>query len=255
MKIQETKLWARLGSTYPPVVLAIRKISEVLASKIAEQLPAFTDHSIKHMDALWIIAEAVLTDEQLNSLTEAEAFALGVSFYSHDLGMALASTVDGLAIIRATSEYQTEVHRLRIASSPAIADLLAVRFALRETHAVHALSLLSDVLPGLGRYLIEETEVRDAWAFTIGEIAASHHWSLEKLERSFGLKGVSASPDGNSTIDMAYVACLLRIIDYAHINRERAPALELLLRPKISPDSLIHWKAQARISAVEIMMS
>jgi hypothetical protein len=51
--------------------------------------------------------------------------------------------------------------------------------------------------------------------------------------------------------DLAYVACILRLVDYAHINRDRAPTLERALRQPLEPESLLHWLAQEKIDGPE----
>jgi hypothetical protein len=81
---------------------------------------------------------------------------------------------------------------------------------------------------------------------TCGRIAESHHWTIEQVERELGAQGRVPLPDGEEG-DLGYVAALLRVIDYAHINRDRASTLERLFRPKMIDDSLVHWLAQENI--------
>ncbi len=107
--------------------------------------------------------------------------------------------------------------------------------------------LILEPIPGIGRYLIEDTDMREKWGPLIGEIAASHHWTLQQLEVRLGRRNVIPTADGGSA-DLAYVACMLRISDYAHINRERALELERRLRSDISKDSSLHWDAQTNIT-------
>lgn len=44
------------------------------------------------------------------------------------------------------------------------------------------------------------------------------------------------------------MACVLRVVDYAHINWERATSLDRALHSHIEEASLVHWSAQANIS-------
>jgi hypothetical protein len=117
----------------------------------------------------------------------------------------------------------------------------------RELHASVASKLATEEIPQLHRFLIEDSDVRDRWAFIIGEIAESHHWSLNDLEKKFATKTFTPTADG-SRVDVTYLACLLRVIDFAHINRERADRVDRLLRNQIEPSSEIHWDAQKDIT-------
>ncbi|MEP7365280.1 MAG: ATP-binding protein [Acidobacteriota bacterium] len=201
------------------------------------------------MDALWRIADQVLTPAETEQFTTSEAFILGASFYIHDLGMAMAATDDGVARIRASNEYRAAREHLQKAAglSESRADLLAIRVAVRELHAEHASILATQVIPGLERYLIEKSEVRNAWSHNIGQVAASHHWQLDHIHRALGVKNRAPMP-GGTVADLAYVASILRIVDYAHISRERASSLQRALRSEIGADSLLHWEAQANIT-------
>ena len=47
--------------------------------------------------------------------------------------------------------------------------------------------------------------------------------------------------------DLGYVASLLRLIDYAHINRDRAKNIDRTFRLPMDPESLSHWLAQEHV--------
>jgi hypothetical protein len=201
------------------------------------------------MDALWLIADIILTPEETERCSVEELFLLCCTFYVHDLGMSIAATNEGVERLRSTAEYKAA---LCPSSGPdstgkARSEVRAIRIAARGLHAEMAQTLMVEPVPGLGRYLIEDTDMRDKWGQLIGEIAASHHWTLQQLETRLGARGIVPTPDGGSA-DLGYVACLLRTADYAHINRERALQLERLLRSDISDDSSLHWDAQTNIT-------
>ena len=201
------------------------------------------------MDALWAVADQVLSESESFELNSAEAFVLGCCFYVHDLGMALAATTEGLAQIRASEEYVAVHDRLkRSYKLPDLrADELALRSACRQIHAEKVFSLVSEPLPGVKRFLIENTEAREAWGHLIAEVAASHHWNLDKVHRELGARNAAPTAVGES-VDAGYIACVLRVIDYAHINRERASNLARALRSEIGSDSVVHWDAQSHIT-------
>ncbi len=126
-----------------------------------------------------------------------------------------------------------------------------VSVAVRRLHADAAAELAVNVVPGSdGHYLIESRSFREAWGTTCGEIAASHHWNLPRLEATFGPQSDVPLPNGRKG-DLLFVAACLRLIDYAHVNRDRAPTVDRAFRPELDPESLVHWLAQENINGPE----
>ena len=254
--VRQSHLWKRLLSSpdaspqLEQLLLGIRNTAAAIGAEAARVIPSFTDHSVRHMDALWGIAGEVFTDQELDRFSTAEAFILGCSFYVHDLGMAFAATREGADEIRSSDAYKTISAHLRDASVGATdsdVDRDAIGLACRQLHATKAVQLTTEPLPGLSRHLIESTELRAAWASHIANVSASHHWPLTRVDSELGAKHRVSRGSAGST-DLAFVACALRIIDYAHINFERAPALTRALRERIDPRSLVHWAAQEKIT-------
>jgi hypothetical protein len=249
---QSTHLYSRLQE-YPHLLKLledVRTAAERLTLSIPRELKDFTDHSVTHMDALWGVADSVITTEECKGLSGAEVFLLASSFYTHDLGMSLACTEEGVALVKASPEYATTLDRLKrtLPADPDRLSSLAIQLATRAIHAQIAEKLTEDILPGLGIYILPDPEQRRLWAKHLGVVSASHHWSLAEIESSFGRKNRIPSVVAKESLDLAYVACLLRVIDYAHINSDRASYWERLTRGKIDEESLIHWKAQEFIT-------
>lgn len=247
--IDKTALYRRLESDHDLLnaALKMRKIAGTLAATISTSVPCFTDHSLSHMDALWVVTEAVLTQEEINQLSEAEVFLLVSSFYLHDLGMAYAATEDGRNHCVASQHYSAflahfDEHQRQ--SDDIKAQALA--FTVRKIHAPAAHELSTLPIPGTDYYLFEEKAFREAWGPTCGQIAASHHWNIDRVDSELGKIGITPLP-GNRSGDLGYVASILRIVDYAHINRERAPSMERAFKRPLPAESLMHWLAQENI--------
>jgi len=107
------------------------------------------------MDALWSVADKVLTEEEIRLLTLGETFLLAVSLYLHDIGMALACNKEGLEKIRASSPFkeflERAAHGERAGTSDDVKGGLeaqAVAYAVRKLHAEAALDLATRVVPG-----------------------------------------------------------------------------------------------------------
>ena len=96
-EIRKTGLYNKLSSDKElcDALCGMRGIASALASTISNSVPSFTDHSVRHMDALWVVTDSVLTVGEIEQLTCAEAFLLASAFYLHDLGMAYAATLEG----------------------------------------------------------------------------------------------------------------------------------------------------------------
>jgi len=251
MDFNQTKLWKKIeeNESLKNCIVDIRENCVLLGETIKNLIPGFTDHSVKHMDCLWSITDSVFTPTEIQKFTVAEAFVLGASFYFHDLGMSLAATKEGVQKLKRSEKYiayynrSTEFYRLQ----PEQANVIALQLTARALHAENTIQLCTDPIPGLNKYIIEKEALRNSWANYIGEVSASHHWPLTTIEYKFGARGFIPSPDGGN-VDLALIACALRIVDYAHINSDRANYIERLLRLNIDDESLLHWKAQENIN-------
>ena len=249
VSISRSLLFARLRSDGEllQAMCDLRAKAEAYANTIEREVGTFTDHSIKHMDALWTVSQSVLTEAEIETLTVAEAFLLACGFYLHDIGMAFAATAAGRKRLAATAEYHASL--AADAEEPMSEnEKLARAFAasVRSHHAAFALELATSAIPGTSEFLIEPRSVREQFAQLCGEIAASHHWSVDDVDRKLGSRETVPLAGGRSA-DVGFVAAVLRLVDYAHINRERAPRLARQLRLSIRSDSAVHWNAQQDI--------
>jgi hypothetical protein len=229
-------------------LVSLRSMVAELAETTGRTVPNFTDHTIRHMDALWRVADQVLSADEIRKLNTAEAFILGTGFYLHDCGMAYAATDRGFERLKESASFKSFLVGFpteRRDDPEAVAAATAA--AVRQLHANAAKELAINEIPGSnGRFLFEAKTVRELWGATCGEIASSHHWNLSQLENQFGKLGIAPLADGR-TADLLYVASCLRIIDYAHINRERASSVSRAFRGSISSESVVHWLAQENI--------
>lgn len=247
--LQQTGLYKKLltDSELHNAVLGMRAIATTLAATISNSVPCFTDHSVKHMDALWVVTDTVLTTQEIDALTHAEAFLLASSFYLHDLGMAYAATDEGRRKCIESTHYSSFIACFPESdSNNENIQAQALAFTVRKIHASAAQELAIDQIPGTQYYLFESKSFRESWGATCGQIAASHHWTIEKIDAEFGKAGVLPLPGGRNG-DLGYVASILRIVDYAHINRDRAPSMERAFKRPLPADSLLHWLAQEQI--------
>ncbi|MGD0098486.1 MAG: ATP-binding protein [Terracidiphilus sp.] len=228
-------------------VLSLRSVATELAETISRTVPAFTDHTVRHMDALWGVTDRILTPHEVVALSTGEAFILACGFYLHDAGMAYAATPEGLDRVRSSPEYVGLLAQIPSEMRDEPAPLAkALAYAIRVQHAGAAVELATMPIPGTEIYLIESFSLREGWAETCGRVAASHNWSVEEVERQLGSQGIVPLQGGRSG-DLGYAASILRLADYAHFGRDRARSIEKALRGPIEPDSLVHWRAQEQV--------
>jgi hypothetical protein len=244
--------------------LSIRDHAAQLVSRIAGDLPGMTVHDISHLDALWDAASSVA--EGAVNVNPAEAFVLGASILLHDAAMSLAAYPGGLAEVRTTVAWKDAIARLALASeesggakidSENPTDAVVQRVVpdvLRRLHAERAEELAEQawsIADGSQIYLVEDSELRRFYGPSIGQIAHSHWWSVQKLEQEFSEDLGALANRTINKVDRVKLACLLRVADALHLDSRRAPRF---LRAITKPGgiSALHWSFQERLARPHI---
>lgn len=244
--------------------LSIRERAAQLVSRIAVDLPGMTVHDISHLDALWDTASSVA--EGAVNVNPAEAFVLGASILLHDAAMSLAAYPGGLAEVRTTISWKDAVARLALASEESGGESFNIENppneivrrivpdVLRHLHAERAEELAEQAwhaADGSQVYLIENSELRRFYGPTIGQIAHSHWWSVQKVEQELSEDLGALANRTLNRVDRVKLACLLRVADALHLDSRRAPRF---LRAITSPAgiSALHWAFQERLARPHI---
>lgn len=244
--------------------LSIREHAAQLVSRIAVDLPGMTVHDISHLDALWDTASSVA--EGSINVNPAEAFVLGASILLHDAAMSLAAYPGGLAEVRSTVVWKDAVARLALTSEESGAGKFDVENppteivhrivpdVLRRLHAERAEELAEQAwcaADGSEVYLVEDSELRRFYGPTIGQIAHSHWWSVQKLEQELSEDLGALANRTHNRVDRVKLACLLRVADALHLDSRRAPRfLRAITHP--SGISARHWSFQERLARPHI---
>lgn len=268
MTFQNTKLWTDTlaeregdGDRQPrellrSQLLRMRERVSQLISHIPVDCRDLTVHDVTHLDALWESAQQICgTDWELNP---AEAFVFGAAVLIHDAGLTTLAYPKGKEGLRNTTQWaDIAAPYLNGGSNSQLNAGLdeeheaSILFeVLRTLHADQATELCLQTwdLEGTGpQHLIEDSELRMAFGESIGRIAASHHWSPDRIqaELSTQLGGSPSLPDW--TINEVKLACLIRCADAAQVDRTRAP---LLMYAALKPQgySELHWRAQSKLN-------
>jgi hypothetical protein len=234
-----------------------------IAQRIAADLPEYTLHDISHLDALWEIADLIVGPEY--PMTPVEGFLLGSAFLIHDLGLGLSAFPEGLQTVKDQTLWRDQVAlklREKLGRAPMASEIAnpdesisiyATRNTLRLLHARRSEELAriywQDKPSDPQYFLIDNPELRNAYASLIGKIAHSHWWPIEQLERAFPEKlGSPAFLDcpPTWTTDPLKLACILRAADVAHLDSRRAPGFQKALR-KPTGISAQHWGFQEHL--------
>ena len=159
-----------------------------------------------------------------------------------------------MAEIRKMPAWDKLLKRMRVKDDP---DDLPTQHKLletflREEHANRAATLPRTIWTGDKGQVwpaMPNAELAQNFADVIGDVAASHWWSHEKLEQTFTTH--LNAPPGYPTdwsIDKLKLACILRCADAANIDQSRAPGfLYALQQGRINSYSNQHWTFQTRL--------
>lgn len=230
-----------------------RENTKGLLDKIIVDFPCLTIHDITHVDGLWQVASVIAGSDYL--LNPLEGYVLGIAFLMHDAALSYQA-VGGADNLRSTVEWKDFYADNKKDTSKSNqeqlyeTDFLAIRFL----HAKYAESLpttLFEKPDGTRFYIIENESLRSHLGNLAGRIAASHHWSIEKV-KSLGVQ--AAAPAGfpqEWRINPIKLACIIRCADAGHIDGNRAPDYLLKLL-SINGVSRAHWEAQNRLSQIDI---
>src|SRR6266446_3829564 len=235
-----------------------------LVAQIAADMPGMTVHDLTHLDSLWETASLVA--EGAVTVSPPEGFVLGASILLHDSAMTVAAYPGGLTDIMQTVQWRDALARwLQSAHETGNGEFDSVSppkevvqkilpDVLRRLHAQQAAVLAEQAwLSNTGEqlYLISDSDLRFFYGQTIGDIAHSHWWSVQKVYEEM-FQDLGAFPQRTrNLVDRVKIACLLRIADALHLDQLRAPRfLRAITRPL--GVSALHWSFQEKLARPHI---
>lgn len=230
---------------------SMRDKASQLVGNIKSDFPDLTIHDITHLDALWEMADILCGDEiKLNPL---ETFIFGAAILIHDSALCFAA-FNGQEQLRNEKywkDYFNFLKRKKTNEDGVILGKEADFATIRKLHASQANKLIIMEWKFKGRTtisLLENSKLKNNLQQSIGKIAESHHWDIERVFAELKQKKPAPSefPRG-WTIDEQKIACLLRCADAMHIDDRRAPDFIYSLN-KRSSVSHEHWTAQNNLT-------
>ena len=203
--------------------LAMRERVRHLVNQIPTDLPGLTVHDLSHLDSLWETAS--LVTEGKFHLSPPAAFVFGASVLLHDAALTVAAYPNRIEDIKKTVEWRDAYARLAQSNSNNEINDTILPDVLRRLHARQAEVLAQQAWKdsnGQQQYLIEDSDLRSFYGETIGKIAHSHWWDVQKIEQELS-QDLGPSPKTQNRVERLAVACLLRIADALHVDLRRAP--------------------------------
>lgn len=225
-----------------------RNNSAYLLDKIRKDFPQLTIHDITHVDNLWFIASTITG--AMYEINPLEGFVLGCTFLVHDAVLSY-DAVGGEENLRNTAEWK-DYYADYDCNVDENQKVLECDFkTIRLLHAHKAEEIFKKEFwraDGTGFYIIDDISIRNHLGEIIGQIAASHHWNLDDVEKLGAQYGVLPGFPASWNINPIKLACILRCADAGHIDGDRAPDSIIMSMP-IVEGSKDHWIAQNKLSS------
>jgi molecular chaperone HtpG len=248
-------------------VLELRKnVAEWLAY-IPQSFPTYTRHTLKHSDEIVLqLSKLLFFDSDFEKpsvrLSFAEAYILIVSAYLHDAGM-VVSDKEKVEIL-ASNEWQhyvsdgnpgakrlKAIQEFRSGSTPSdevqrnfLADV-QTRFLIaefiRRVHHQRVSNIITQHEAALGNFSFGDPVLRR----TINDVCIAHgldHHELLDIERFPERRDIQGE-----TVNVRFLAILLRIGDLLDLSFDRACSLLLNAACPLPADSLAQWTKYQRI--------
>lgn len=266
MEYTDTTLWrtslANHGDAHDHLRRSLREAFErsrnnakEILDKIRIDFPALTVHDITHVDSLWQVGSVIAGPEY--GLNPLEGYVLGCAFLMHDAVLSFEAA-GGQDALRKTVEWRDfYVDYQKDSSLSPNQQCYETDFrTIRLLHAKYAENLYDTRFlraDGSTFYIIEDESLRTHLGALICKIAASHHWSIDEVEKLGIQQAAPASYPRDWRINPMKLACIMRCADAGHIDAKRAPdyLLKLLTVNGVSRD---HWIAQNRLSQIDTDM-
>lgn len=225
-----------------------------LVQSIPQDCKGLTVHDVTHMDALWDTASLVAG--QSYDINPAEAFVLGAAILVHDAGLTAAAFKGGMDELRSHPTYRDlDALYERSMGSPSNRAEHVLFATLRTLHGQQARTVVEQSWPnpsdGSSMYLLDNQELRSNYARSIGDVAASHHWSVDRLNDLRSQVGAASFMPTSWVVDERKLAAILRIADIVQIDRRRAPSMHYALQQPIGQSDL-HWRFQNKFAKPSI---
>lgn len=210
----------------------------------------YTDHGIYHSCKVLKLADRLVADNDLNKW---ERLVFVLSAFHHDIGMSCPpeewKTLEEQPLFRREERYIRELvipsTDLLDVGPDAVERQVRVEY-LRRQHGKRCQSWIARELPPERPY----AWVEDVYAWElVSQVCVGHTLSAQEIKSDTYSRSRPIETAGS--VDVRFLACLLRLADICHLSRDRAlPHIRQTMRFKSGLSEKI-WKALGEVAGVD----
>lgn len=220
----------------------------------------YTVHKISHIDEMLKIAEWLIPKKTKEKMTSAEWLMLTLAIYLHDLGMVVSKKeFNERDNIVKFNEYKKEVYENSSIENNEFVkdDTYLYQEFVRKYHAYRIKSWLENKNETEYGLAYEQSEIVNntlsnllpKFKSDLAMICESHH--RDDID-NFNKYKICARYGNNddSSVNLNYIAIILRCADLLHITNDRTPPIERRLLDVSNPISVLEWEKQRAVRAL-----
>lgn len=257
-------------SCFPINLVEIRSKISLLLSQVQRYgfFNEYTNHDFEHVSSMLKMAEWLIPSETKERLTAADCLFLTLSIYFHDLGLLI--TQDEFKNRMSNPEYNRflEDQRSNIASYMDFDEKLNMlgvdgkeRFLYQEyVRKNHGSRVKSWIEGSVNNKNLTDHQIRKEIHDLIGKLDNVVKQGLSIVCESHTIDDITdlskyrvSMPYGEThdeTVNLQYVAIILRVVDLLQITKNRAPSiLYRIIDPK-DPISQVEWQKQNAVRTI-----
>ncbi|MDX8357871.1 HD domain-containing protein [Sphingopyxis terrae] len=227
----------------------------------------YTDHSYNHAHDMLTALDWIIPPETAEIMTPADWLMLVLSIYFHDIGLLVTEdefndrsrnedfqSFIASSVLPSTKKSDYDA-RLKQMSTPE-ADRLQYQEFVRLNHGKRVRNWLEGGAGGDSKDIAAAKKILSG---LLKDLDATFRRDLARICESHTLSNIDdtslfkvSQPYGgeNETVNLQYVAAILRTVDLLQITRSRTPSILFQLINPANPTSQLEWKKQGAVRAV-----
>ncbi len=243
---EKSKAQDGLAEKTTSLIQTVRPLQELI---IAGPFRDYTLHNPNHSKKLLHLAEFIIPNETINSLSALELSILIMSFYIHDLGMTLTqtereriiTTIEFQEFLQIKSEFGSKIDKIRtsILEDEALTNKLVLETSLFQVTEAALAEYLRPLHATKDRYIQLIKIIKDSSGRTdlfktsdfsfeeeLVETCISHNLNSSSLIENKGIHNQRFPTEiaiNGFSVNLQYCAAILRLVDILDFDRERTP--------------------------------
>jgi len=227
----------------------------------------YTDHSFRHVIDMLTMCEWIIPDETKSIMTEGEWLLLVLAIYFHDIGLLvtreefaarnenteyLSYVANPVLDAESNREYEARLDQMQedAAASVRYQDFVRLTHGKRVKAWVEGTHLDGGETSHTMRVAVSTLldKLDPAIRRDLALICESH--TLNAIDDTNTLKVSRPYGSARETVNLQYVAAILRTVDLLQITHNRAPSVLYQIINPSDPQSQIEWKKQNSVKTV-----